>query len=604
VLPAPASSDVFVFGSYRLDLGGGGLFRESEDGRVPVALGSRALDILELLVARRGELVTKEQIFAAIWPNLAVEESNLTVQIAALRRVLDEGRAAGSCIQTVSGRGYRFVAAVVREPGPGAAQTHSAVATADNSSTASRQSDERQSRRPQPPTSLSPSPPVGHSRLIIAASLILAAAVVGGAFWTWSRSSASPAFIRPAPADLAERLSIIVLPFANLSNDPGQEYFADAVTDDLTTDISRLSDSFVIARTTAYTYKGKPADVRQIGNELGVRYVLEGTVRRFGNDVRVTAQLIDTETGAHLWADRFDGDASDPFILEDEITRRIAITLGPELNRAAADRPTNHPIALDYIFRGRAAFSKPPSRENRAEQVHWFEGALALDPGSVEAKSQLAIALTARVLDNMTETPTADLARAEVLAGQAVSAEPRRASAHYARGQVLRAQRRWTEAISEYEAVLAINRNVVVALFALGQCKLYSGAIDETIPLEERAIRLSPRDPLIGLWFFQIGRVHLLQSRTDEAIRWLEESRKAMPESSFPYAELAAAYALKGETDRAASELSEARRLSADDRYSSMARLRANYHWLIPSVRALFEATYFVGLRKAGLPEE
>jgi len=158
------------------------------------------------------------------------------------------------------------------------------------------------------------------------------------------------------------RLSIVVLPFANLSNDPEQQYFADGITEDLTTDLSRIAHSFVISRNTAFTYRNKPIDTKQIGRELGVRYVLEGSVRRSGNQVRVNAQLIDAERDAHLWAERFDGEMVELFALQNEITSRLANTLGVELIAAEAARPTEHPDALDYILRGRAAGLKPDSR--------------------------------------------------------------------------------------------------------------------------------------------------------------------------------------------------------------------------------------------------
>jgi adenylate cyclase len=326
---------------------------------------------------------------------------------------------------------------------------------------------------------------------------------------------------------------------------PRRACFADGITEDVTTDLSRVEAMFVISRNTAFTYRNKPVDTKQIGRELGVRYVLEGSVRRSGNQVRVNAQLIDAESDAHLWAERFDGNTSDLFALQDEITARIGNTLNIELTAAEAARPTENPDALDYILQGRAASFKPPSRENRAEAISLFERALALDPRSVEAQSRLASALAGRVLDYMSNSAAADIARAEELAGQALAASPRSPLAHFARGQVLRAQRRSEEAIPEYETVLAANRNWVGAFAALGQCKLYTGSIEETIPLEEQAIRLSPRDPNIGMMYFQIGRIHLLQTRTDEAITWLEKARSATPAFSGIRAWLSSAYALK-----------------------------------------------------------
>jgi len=397
----------------------------------------------------------------------------------------------------------------------------------------------------------------------------------------------------------APRLSIVVLPFTNLSSDQEQQYFADGITEDLTTDLSRIADMFVISRNTAFTYRNKPVDTKQIGRDLGVRYVLEGSVRRSGDQVRVSAQLIDAEIDAHLWAERLDRNTSDLFALQDEITSRIAVALNLALVAAEAARPTANPDALDYIFRGRAASNKPPSRDKYAASISLYERALELDPRSVEAQSLLAGALMARVLNNMSDAAAADIARAEGLAGQALAASPLTPLAHYAKGQVLRAQRRYEEAIPEYETALASDRNWVDALHHLGQCKLFAGAMEETIPLVEQAIRLSPRDPQLGIWYQEIGRVHLLQSRTDEAIVWHEKARNAAPAQPYIRAWLASAYALKGETERAAVELAEARRLSGDNRFSSIARLKALGYF-----RALVETTFFAGLRKAGMPEE
>jgi TolB-like protein/Flp pilus assembly protein TadD len=418
-------------------------------------------------------------------------------------------------------------------------------------------------------------------------------------------SSSAPLARSVSQAAGAPRLSIVVLPFANLSSDPEQGYFADGITEDLTTDLSRIADMLVISRNTAFTYRNKPVDTKQIGRELSVRYVLEGSVRRSGNQVRVNAQLIDAETGAHLWAERCDCTTADLFALQDEITRWIAVSLNLELIGAEAARHTEHPQAVDYILRGRnAAELKPPSRDNFAEAVRFFESALALDPMSIEAASLLAGTLAGRVLDEMTGSAAADLDRAEGLVRRALAAAPRSPLAHFANGEVLRAQGRPEEAIPEYESAIAFNRNWVEAIAALGWCKFFSGAIEDAIPLHEYAIRLSPRDPLVGDSYLRIGRVHLVQSRTGKAITWLAKARTAFPGHPLIHAYLASAYGLTGETERAVPELAEARRQTADDRYSSIARLRAVGYWGVPKIRALFEATYFVGLRKAGVPEE
>jgi adenylate cyclase len=292
------------------------------------------------------------------------------------------------------------------------------------------------------------------------------------------------------------RLSIIVLPFTNLSNDPEQQYFADGVTEDLTTDLSRIPHMLVISRNTAFTYHGKRVDTKQIGRELGVRYVLEGSVRRSGNRVRVSAQLIDAESDAHWWAERFDHDTADLFALQDEITSRIAIALSLEITRREAARPTVNPDALDYILRGRAALLKPVSGDSYTEALSLFERALSLDPQSVEAQTSLAGSLATRVLIGLSGSRAADLARADELIGRALAASPRYAPAHYVKGQVLRSQHRWEEAIPEYETALASNPNFFFALTGLAWCKLSAGSIEEVTPLAEQAIRLSPRDPI------------------------------------------------------------------------------------------------------------
>ena len=292
------------------------------------------------------------------------------------------------------------------------------------------------------------------------------------------------------------------------------------------------------------------------------------------------------------------------FALQDEITGRIAVALDLELVDAEASRPIEHPATRDYILRGRAARLKPPSRESRAEAITLFERALALDQHSAVAQSWLAIEMTARVLDFMAETAVADIARAEELADRALAALPRSTIAHFAKAQVLRAQHRYREAIPEYETVVALNRNWAHAYSHLGWCKFMTGSIEELIAVQEQAIRLSPRDPQIGLFYSRIGSVHLLRSHTDEAIIWYERARNATPAHPEFRTLLASAYALRGDTERAAAELAEARRLMGDDRYSSIARFRAISSWGVPKVSALAESTYLAGLRKAGVPEE
>ena len=578
-----APSEIFLFEDFRVDRHGG-LFCCNGGGTFePVAIGSRALDILGLLIERVGEVVSKDEIVAAVWPGTVVEDSNLTVQISALRRVLDRGRANGSCIQTVSGRGYRFAAKVTRcgtdpPPAGGGNGEDRGDGTLLASSLATGA---RVRQRPW--------------REIAVVFVVLA--VAGSlAAWIWDHR-------RSVGADTRPRFSMVVLPFSNLGTDPGQEQFVDAITSDLTTALARIGHGFVISRNTAFTYRNRSLDTKKIGRQLGVRYVVEGGVRRSGSKVRVTAQLIEAETDALLWAGHFDSDVGDLLALEDDITRRIAIALGIELIDREAARPTRDPDAFDYILRGAAVMNAPKTRKTYAEAVTLFERALTLDPRAVEAQSRLAIHLAGRVTSDMSPTPAADIARAEAVAGQAVASSPRSALAHMAKAQVLYAQNRCDEAVYEYETVLTLNRNFLPAYFHIGLCKLLLGSVEETVPFVERAVRLSPNDPDIGFWSQVIGRAYLMEGRTGQGVMWLEKARGANPAASFIRAWLASAYALDGKGERAATELAEAQRLSSSDHLSSLARLTALGSWT-PKARTLLEATYFAGLRKAGMPEE
>ena len=579
--------DIFIFEGFRLDRRAGSLLQCGEDGGLtPVPIGPRALDVLGVLVARAGDLVSRDEIIAAAWPEAVVSDNNLNMQIAAIRRVLDDGEAMPSCIQTIPRRGYRFVAPVTRAGSPAQLIPVQPLHPRDKDYAARPVPKSRSRYRTR--------------RAIMAGvvgALVLAAAVTAA----WNLLPLWFAGARPVP-----RLSIVVLPFTNLGGDPGQQYFADGITEDLTTDLSRLADMLVISRDTAFTYKEKPVNAKRIGHELAVRYVLEGSVQRSSNRVRINAQLIDAETDTHLWVERFDRDIGDLFTLQNEITARIAIALNLALIASEAARPTQHPDALDHIFRGRAAIYKPASRQNFAEAIAEFEQALTLDPGSVEAQSRLAIALASRVLDDMSGVAKADIARGNGLVEQALAKDPASPLAHFAKAQLLRAQHHCEAAIPEYETVLADNPNALPSIGNIGRCKIYLGLMDGGVALEEQAIRLSPRDPFLGVWYFRIGQARLLQSRIDEAIQWLEKAHNANSAYPFVPAWLAAAYGLKGDLPRAAAELAEARRLSGNGSPTSIAAERTGSakDFTVPVTRVLLETTYLTGLRQAGVTEK
>jgi TolB-like protein/DNA-binding winged helix-turn-helix (wHTH) protein/Flp pilus assembly protein TadD len=615
-----ARSDIFLFEDFRLDRRGG-LFQCNGVGRnEPVAIGSRALDILFVLIERAGEVVTKDEIIAAVWPETVVEDSNLTVQISALRRVLDRGRPNGSCIQTVPGRGYRFAAAVTpfsHQACSGASPVHGAgeiehEKTVENLVPAVTAN----TARPGVAADL-PLRKLAAARRRLRADLLaltaaMAVAMVSaiGAWWlspTTEFSATRTARVATPMAlpRVAPRMSIVVLPFANFGSDPDQQSFADGIADHLTTALSSIPNSFVISHNTASIYRYKPTDTKEIGRALGVRYVLEGGVHRWGNNVRVNARLIDAATDAQLWARSFDSDSDDVPALQNDLISQLVFAVNTELLAAEAARPSEHPDALDYLLRGRAARIRPNSRAKFAETIPLFEHALALAPDPAEAQAWLADMLAQG--SGMSSSPAADIARAEGLVEQALAASPRSPIAHLAKAQVLRMGRnRCREAIPEYEMARAFS-HLRSLLNGIGQCKLFLGDPEEAILLFKQAIRLSPADHEIGGWYWQMGRAHLLQSRVDEATYWLEKARSAMPEAFYVHAYLASAYGLTGDSERAKAELAEARRLRGEGSFSSLARERAGLsrtYFDVPKVRAWFEAAYLAGLRKAGVPEE
>jgi TolB-like protein/DNA-binding winged helix-turn-helix (wHTH) protein len=576
---------LFLFHNFLLDQRGGGLFRRDENGGItPVPIGARALDVLGALVERAGDVITRDEIIAAAWPEAVVEDNNLNMQIAALRRALDDSATGTSCIQTVPRRGYRFVAPVLRDrrPAPSVAQLSDA---------------------PEPdPAGHRPDPNArlryrlrGVAIAWAAGALILLAAAT--AAWLVKSRWLAEAVAVP-------RLSIVVLPFANLSGDPAQQYFADGITEDLATDLSQLADMLVTSRDTAFTYQGKAVGAKRIRGELGVRYMLEGSVQRSANQLRINAQLIDTDTDTNLWAEQFDRNIGDLLALQSEITGRIAIALNVKLIVSEAARPSERPDALDHIFRGRAAMFRPASRQNFAEAIAEYEQALALDRHSVEAQSRLASALSSRLLDGMSDTVDADIDRANHLIEQALAEAPESPLAHFAKAQFLRARHHCEAAIPEYETVLAANRNVLAAVANIGRCKIYIGLLDDGVALEEQAIRLSPHDPFLGVWYFRIGQARLLQSRVDEAISWLEKAHDA--NAAYPFAPtwLAAAYGLKGDLPRAAAELADARKIPGNGAPANIAAARAisARDFAATSAQALLEATYLAGLHQAGVP--
>ena len=430
--------------------------------------------------------------------------------------------------------------------------------------------------------------------LAVAAAILLLIAGTGAASWYLYSRDRQP----------MHRLSIVVLPFNNLSNDPEQEYFADAITNNLTTDLSRIEDSFVIAPNTARTYKGRNLEAKQIGHELNVRYILDGSLRRTENQVRINAQLTDTETGAAVWSDRFDGDWTKSMQLEDEITGRLARRLDLELTneesrRAQSERP-NDPDAVDLAMRAWSVLNQPYSRERLEQSRSLFEQALHIDPGLSTALVGLSRTLATEVNYRWSAAPAEALARADDLVSRVLSASPNNAMAHFVKGEILRAGGKDFEfAIGEYEAAIAINPSLAPAYAQLGHAKIRAGRAEEAFVPLQTAIHLSPRDPLLNIWYFIICHANTHLGRDDAAIEWCRRSVATGP-FWISYVDLASAYAWTGRKDEAQAAVAELLKLMPNytvDRW-------AHEGW---SSNPVFLAQYqriIEGLRKAGLPEK
>jgi TolB-like protein/class 3 adenylate cyclase len=414
---------------------------------------------------------------------------------------------------------------------------------------------------------------------------------------------AAPAPLAAAPEKTGPpRLSIVVLPFANIGGDPEQEYFVDGVTESLTTDLSRISGSFVIARNTAFTYKGKHIDVKQIGRELSVRYILEGSVQRGGNRMRVNVQLIDAESGAHLWAERFDKSVADLFDMQDEIVARLANALNAQIAAAEARRAERspHPDSMDLYFQGLAWFNKGPTPENLARSHRFFECALALDPGNVDALVWIALVDVVSGAALMSADRVARLATAEAAAAKALSAAPDHALAHYCMGLVQIYTNRAAQGIAECELALTLDRNLAPAHGHIGFAKIALGRGEETEAHVQEALRLSPRDPTAYVWVAFAGMAKLFLGRNEEAVGWLRRSIEFNRNYSTAQFYLAAALAQCCKIDEARTAVQAG--LALDPTFT-IRRVRTGAASDHPTYLAQRERVND-GMRKAGVPEE
>ena len=395
------------------------------------------------------------------------------------------------------------------------------------------------------------------------------------------------------------RPSLVVLPFTNLSSDPEQEYFVDGVTESLTTDLSRMVGIFVIGRNTAFTYKGKHVDLKQVGRDLGVRYVLEGSVQRGGNRMRINVQLVEAETSNHMWAERFDKPIADLFDMQDEIGARLANQLGTELVTAEARRAarTPHPDSMDLYFQGMASVNRGFADLSQARE--FFEQALCLDIGNVDARVGTAFVDAMWGTSMLSGDRTARLTATETSLAKVLAHTPNHAMAHCLLGVVQIFTKRAAQGIAECERALALDRNLASAYMWIGLGKCYLGRAEETEAYVMEAFRLSPRDNRAHSWMTTAGVAQSYLAADEAAVYWLRRAIETNPNvAAFVHFYLAAALAHLGRIEEARASVQTGLAIDPD---FTLSHFNASAPTDIPICLAQ-RARIAEGMRKAGLP--
>jgi TolB-like protein/Tfp pilus assembly protein PilF len=513
----------FAFGPFVLNPEAGTLLRDG----LPLPVGYRAVLLLTALLKRPGEVVTKGDLIDAAWQGQAVEETNLSVQIAALRKHLGASPDGGEWIGTISRVGYRFAGSVERQ----------------------------------------------HDG---------------------ERAAAA------APVERSNDPSIAVLPFTNLTDDPAQEFFADGVVEDIITGLARLKGLSVIARNSSFLYKGKAVDVRQVGRELAVRYVLEGSVRKAGDRVRITTQLIDAETGTHIWSERYDRAVADLFAVQDEITQSVVAVIEPRLYAAESHRiRTRPPENLDawgFVMRAMPHVWAWASEKDIATAQQFLTRAVEIDPSYARANSLLSWTHGAKAHLGLADFES-EVEAAYELARLAIQLDTQDPWAHLSLGYVHMVTRRHLPALEEISEAIERNPSFALAHMIMGSTLGYGGKPEEGIAATATATRLSPRDFVQAANLSTTGTCHFVARRYEEAAKFQRRAVELRPYFGTAWRSYAAASGMLGDLENASHAVNEALRLQPNLSLAWVER----FH---PIVRPEDIALYVEGLRRAGLRAE
>jgi adenylate cyclase len=557
----------FRLGDWRVDPATGRVWQ----GGKPTKLEPRVMDVLVYLADRPGKVVSREEIEAELWAGRVVGYDALTGTMLKLRKAINDDARNPRIIETVSKKGYRLVAPVAALEESAAAEAEPATAPQD----ATPQTTGRKLTRP--------------TSAVAAVAILLAAAALLLQFGPWKTAE------RTAGGDVTPR-AIAVLPFDNLSGDPGQEYFADGMTDDLITELAENPNLFVIARDSTFVYKNRSEDVRDVAHQLGVRYIVHGSVRRADQRVRFNVQLVDAATGTHLWADQYDGKVGDLFKLQDDITQRIESTLaaGSAAREESGTRQieTSSLDAYDYFLHGRNHFFRFASKEENRKARELYQKAVDLDPDFAMAYAMLAWTHVFDAMNGWSEVREESLTRAFALATKALSLDEALPVAYFVTGLVYRERGEYLKARAEAQKAIAFDPSYANAYVLLATLQYYTGQPQEGLEQIKKAILLNPHHPYN--YPFHLGQAYFILGRYREAADAFEKGLESNPSEERLRVWLAATYALSGREDDARWEAEQVLTLNPE---FSAERVSKAFPFKESADRERFQA----GLRRAGL---